>query len=322
MNRYTEIGEAVVTSTISGKAKVRLVQNRGLRSVAVLLLAAIFLGLVAAFWFGLGKQPADGEVQGEGRPVVVKPDAAAHKMAEPPPAALVEESKSQVAAPSEVDAGSTEKLSTQQQSQNAFSRAQQLEQQGKSNEALEKYRSALLLNPTNGAARQSMVDLLLKTKRTGDAERALQIGLKYNPKQTSYAMQLARLQVEKDEVPQALDTLMKTLPYAGKQAEYPALIASLLQRQNRHASAVVYYRKALALQPNSGEWLMGLGVSLKAGQQMDEARTAFKRALETHNLSPQSQAFVEEQLRPVTTPQPVAAQPAVSPPPATQPPPQ
>ena len=300
MNRYTDIGEAVVTSTISGKAKVRLVQNRGLRGLVWFLLVAIVLGLVVAFWLGLGKQQPDDELvsgQGEGRPAAVNPQAVAPKVVEPA-AVQVEESKPQATASPEAETPSADKLSTQQQAQNALGRAQQLEQQGKVNEALEKYRSTLLLDPTNGAARQSMVDLLLKTKRTGDAERALQIGLKYNPKQTGYAMQLAHLQVDKDEIPQALDTLMKALPYAGRQAEYHALIASLLQRQNRHPSAVVYYKKALELQPNTGEWLMGLGVSLKAGQYMDEARTAFTKALDTHNLSAQSRAFVEQQINP------------------------
>jgi MSHA biogenesis protein MshN len=306
MNRYTDIGEAVVTSTLSGKAKIRLVQNRGLRGLVWFLLVAIILGLAGAFWLGLGKQQSGDEFvpgQGEGRQAAVQPAAIAPRVAVPP-AVPAEESKPQAAASPEAEPPSADKLSTQQQAQNALGSAQQLERQGKVNEALEKYRSALLLDPTNGAARQAMVDLLLKTERTGDAERALQIGLKYNPKQTGYAMQLAHLQVDKDEIPQALDTLMKSLPYAGKQAEYQALIASLLQHQNRHASAVVYYKKALALQPDSGEWLMGLGVSLKALGQADAAANAFRKALETHNLSAQSRAFVEQQIvAPAANPQ-------------------
>ncbi len=313
MNKYTDIGEAVVTSsTISGKAKIHVVQGRGFRNLAGLLLAAALLGMAAAFWLGRGEQPVSVPAAGlaADKPADEKsapqPERMSHKPADQP-AARAEESQPKETPPPAGASLQANVPSKQQQAENALRNAQQLAQQGKVNGALESYRAALLLDPTNDSARQAMVDLLLKLRRSADAERALQLGLKYNPKQSRYAVQLAHLQEAQNELPQALDTLMKSLPYAAQQADYLAFVAALLQRQNRHQDAVVYYQKALELQPTSGEWLMGMGISLRAGKRLDEARDAFRRAQESKTLSPQSRAFVEEQLKEPAVAQPPSA---------------
>lgn len=296
-NKYTNIGEAVVTSTVSGKAKVRVVQKRHLSSAAYWLLAAIMLGAVIT-WIVRGKAPAavtvaavTGEERDTARPAAVAANAQAEQnlQASATEAARRGESQKPVAA---------SQLTPHQQARNGFHKAQQLAQQGKNNEAIEIYRAALLQDAANDTARQAMVDLLLKSKRNADAERALQIGLKNNPRNSAYSMQLARLLAERNDVQLALDVMQRTLPHAATQADYQALYAALLQRQSRYSDAIAHYQKALELKPGSGEWLMGMGISLKALGRPDEAGNAFKHALETHTLSPQSRAFVEQQITP------------------------
>ncbi len=200
-----------------------------------------------------------------------------------------------------VPAGSVDKqvkqVSVQQQADNEFRRASGLMQQGRINEAIAGYEAALQLDAGHDTARQAMLGLLLENKRNADAERVLQDGLKHNPKHNGFAMLLARLQVERNELALALDTLQKTLPYAYQQADYQAFIAALLQRQNRHNEAILRYQIALQLSPNSGVWLMGLGISLQAVQRNEEARDAFKRAIESRTLSAELQAFVEQRLK-------------------------
>ena len=147
------------------------------------------------------------------------------------------------------------------------------------------------------AARQAMVGILLEGKRNAEAERLLQDGLQHNIKNSGFAMLLARLQVERNELGVALETLQKTLPYAERQADYQAFVAALLQRQNNHPQAIAYYQTALQLSPNSGLWLMGLGMSLQAEQHKEEARAAFKRALESNTLSAELRAFVEQRMK-------------------------
>lgn len=219
------------------------------------------------------------------------------------PPAHTTESKVPVAAPvsNVVPAGRVDKqikqVSVQQQADNEFRRASGLMQQGRVNEALAGYEAALQLDAGHDAARQAMVGLLLENKRNADAERVLQDGLKHNPKHSGFAMLLARLQVERNELALALETLQKALPYADQQPDYQAFVAALLQRQGRHKEAITHYQIALQLSPNSGVWLMGLGISLQAVQRNEEARDAFKRAIESRTLSAELQAFVKQQIK-------------------------
>lgn len=185
----------------------------------------------------------------------------------------------------------------QQQAENEFRKANGLMQQGRIDEAIAGYKSALQLDAGHDAARQAMVGLLLESKRNDDAEQVLKDGLGINPKHSGFAMLLARLQVERNALQQALDTLQKTLPYAEQQADYQAFIAAVLQRVDRHKDAIEHYQIALQLAPNSGVWLMGLGISLQAEKRNEAARAAFRQAADSHTLNRDLQVFVTQRLR-------------------------
>ncbi len=191
-------------------------------------------------------------------------------------------------------------VTVEQQAENEFRKANGLMQQGRSDEAIAGYRSALKLEVGHVAARQAMVGLLLESKRNSDAEQALQEGLDYNPRQSNFAMLLARLQVDRNALQQALETLRVSLPYAEQRADYQAFIAAVLQRLGRHKEAIEHYQSALRLSPNSGVWLMGLGISLQAEKRDEDARTAFRQAADSHTLSKELQAFVTKRLRELT----------------------
>ncbi len=188
-------------------------------------------------------------------------------------------------------------FSIQQQADNEFHKANSLMQQGRNKEALAGFEAALQLEVGYEAARQAMVGLLLGAARNAEAEAVLHKGLQLNPGHSGFAMLLARLQIERNDVPLALETLHKTLPYAARQADYQAFVAALLQRQGRHQEAIAHYQVAVQLTPNSGVWLMGMGISLQAEQRKDEARTAFKRAIESQTLSTELQEFVAQRLK-------------------------
>ena len=188
-------------------------------------------------------------------------------------------------------------ISPAQQADAEFHKASGFAQQGNIADALAGYEEALRLNPGHDAARQALVMLLLENKRSMDAERVLQDGIKGRAEHNGFAMLLARLQVDRGAVGEALATLEKSLPFAGKQADYQAFLAALLQRQNRHNDAIEHYRSVLQLAPNNGIWLMGYGISLQAVQRNAEAKDAFKRALETQMLSPELREFVQQKLK-------------------------
>lgn len=184
-----------------------------------------------------------------------------------------------------------------QQAENEFRKAYALMQQGQISTAISRYEAALQLDPSHIVARQTLVRVLLESKRSIEAERVLQEGLQLDLKQSSLAMLLARIQVAGNELTQALDTMQRSLPYAQQQPDYQAFIAALLQRQHRHMEAIVYFQNAVQLSPQSGVWWMGLGISLRAEQRNADAKEAFNRALETHKLSTELQSFVTQQLK-------------------------
>jgi MSHA biogenesis protein MshN len=189
------------------------------------------------------------------------------------------------------------KISPQQRAESEFLKANLAVQEGRTTDALKGYESALLIDPTFKPARRAWVAALVGLKRNDEAEPVLKRGLKRDSHDATFAMMLARLQVERDAVQEALETLQKTLPFADGQADYRAFVAALLQRLGRHDEAVEQYRAVLKIAPNNGVWWMGLGISLQALQHTEEARETYQRALATNSLNPQLQAFVQQKLK-------------------------
>jgi MSHA biogenesis protein MshN len=167
-------------------------------------------------------------------------------------------------------------------------------QDGRVSEALAQLQHAVEIDPHHEAARQTLVTLLIENHWTDEAAQQLQEALALNPRQPGMAMLLARLQLENGGP--ALDTLMRTLPYAGDNAEYQGFVAGVLQRAQRHGEAVEHYQAALKLAPQKGVWWMGLGISLQAEKRPSEARAAYNRARAASGMTPELQAFVDRKL--------------------------
>lgn len=188
-------------------------------------------------------------------------------------------------------------LSPQQRAENTYRKAIGLTQQGRLAEAVDSLQQATKLDPFHLSARQMLVALLVDGKRPGEAEQLLHEGLKISPEQSGFAMVLARLQASHGDTNAALETLRKGLPHASGKSEYHALYAALLQRQERHTEAIEQYQAALRQAPNSGVWLMGMGISLQAEKRDKEAEDAFMRAKASNALSADLKTFVEQRLQ-------------------------
>jgi MSHA biogenesis protein MshN len=200
------------------------------------------------------------------------------------------------AAPAAADASDTgrQNLSAAQLSDGGYRRGLAALQEGRSSEALGHLERALEIDPRNEAARQTYISLLLEQRRPDDAMRQLRLALDIDPRQPGLAMVLARLQLERGGP--ALDTLMRTLPYADSSPEYQAFVAGVLQREQRHDEAAERYRAALKLSPQNGVWWMGLGISLQASGHTPEARAAFQRARDGKGMTAELQGYVDRKL--------------------------
>ena len=188
-------------------------------------------------------------------------------------------------------------VTPQQRVENAYRRALGQLQDGRVSEALAGLQQTLQLDPRHQGARETLVRLLLEAQRPDDAARQLQLSLALDPKQPAQAMMLARLQLDKPSGgPAALDTLMRSLPYAADNGDYRAFLAGVLQREQRYREAAEQYQLALQTAPDNSVWWMGLGIALQADNHPAQARQAFERAKGLQTLSPQLQAFVERKL--------------------------
>lgn len=185
-------------------------------------------------------------------------------------------------------------VTSQQQGENAYKRALVLLQEGRVHDAMAGLEQAVFAYPRHDGARQALVGLLLEAHRHEEAMRHLQLGLGLDPKQQQMAMLLARLQIERGGP--AVETLMRTLPYAGNNPDYLAFLAGALQKAQRHREAVEQYQAALRLMPQNGVWWMGMGISLQADKRTAEAVDAYQRAKASGSLSPELVSFVERKL--------------------------
>ena len=185
----------------------------------------------------------------------------------------------------------------QQQSDNFYRQAISLVQQSRAPEAQNALRQAVNTNPANHGARQLLVELLIDAGRNEEATTLLRDGLEISPGHSSFSMALARLQVANGAKEEALSTMEQGLHSAGNDAEYHAFIAALLQGQGRNAEATQHYITALRSNPSMPSWLIGVGISLEAENNMNDAAAAFQRALDTGELSVEVAQFADQQLK-------------------------
>jgi MSHA biogenesis protein MshN len=182
-----------------------------------------------------------------------------------------------------------------QRAEGEYRRALTSLQDGRMTETVAALEQALKLDPGHDAARQTLVGLLIEAKRPDEAMRHLQAGLALDARQPALAMLLARLQIEGGG--SGIETLTRSLPYAGNHADYHAFLAGALEREQRHREAAEQYQAALRIAPANGVWWMGLGMALQADKRNAEALEAFQRARASGALSAELQVFVERRLQ-------------------------
>jgi MSHA biogenesis protein MshN len=222
------------------------------------------------------------------------------KPAAKPAAAVEAPVVAKTTAVSPVPAGIDKRMRDQTPRQRAeveYTRGASALQQGRLAEARSGFEAALQTDPAYHAARQALAGVLLDAGQPAEAMLILQEGLQLAPTQFGFAMMVARLHVDRGEIDAAVQTLARSADYAGNSADYAGFYAGLLQRQKKHAEAVGMFDRALRLRPNSGVWLLGMGISLEALGRGAEAQESFRRARATGNLTPELQTFADQRLR-------------------------
>jgi len=199
------------------------------------------------------------------------------------------------AAPGKIDRRSN--TSSRNRAESEFRRAVNLVNQGRIAEGMDGFRRALEIDPGHEAARQTLVALLIETKRVDEAALSLQEGLAVDTGNTGFAMLLARIMVESNDIPTALLVLQRHAAPPDRNPDFHAFAGALYQRLDRHKEAIEQYQAALRLAPSAGVWWLGLGISLQAVGRPKDAQEAFTRAKSAGNLAPDLLSFVDQRLR-------------------------
>lgn len=182
-------------------------------------------------------------------------------------------------------------LSPEAEAQQHYDDAQALRRGGKLDAAIGKYRQALARSPEMTSARIQLARLL---QESGQADAALSL-LKAGFEQRAddrLAIATGRLLADMGQRDEALDWLARG--QAGLRPADHALMGALLSQAQNHEEAGRAYQRALAADPSQGGWLLGLGLALEAQGLLEEARMAYRNALERGQFKPEVIRFLRE----------------------------
>ncbi|HEY8855754.1 MAG TPA: tetratricopeptide repeat protein [Rugosibacter sp.] len=168
---------------------------------------------------------------------------------------------------------------------------------GRLEDALAQYQAALVLAPEHAAPRQALVGLLIDVQRWDAAEKVLRDGIDLPATRLASTLTLARLFVERNKIPAALDLMQQQAASGEKSAEYQGFLAVLLNRAGRAHESAEKYQAAIRLAPNEARWWAGLGIALESDGQNAAAQNAYLKARSMPGLPPELSAYVEQKLR-------------------------
>jgi len=118
---------------------------------------------------------------------------------------------------------------------------------------------------------------------------------KQDKKSSAELIQQARVLMEDDQN-EAITLLENNVQKISPNADYYAMLANLYQRQHHYDEAIVFYRKALNVKPDSGEIWIGIALAYRETGETDNSEMAFNKAISSNTLSPALKQYAEQQI--------------------------
>lgn len=177
-----------------------------------------------------------------------------------------------------------------------FQQAQAELRQGQTDAALNTLRASLEADPKHVQARLGLARLLIERKQLPAAADLLADGVMLQPQQPAFVLALAPLWFQSGQQDDALALLSQGAKQSSATPQLHGYYAGQLLRLKRHADSAVEFRAALRSDPVQADWLIGLGLALQGAGQNKEAIEALRRAYETGKLSPERKDLVEQMI--------------------------
>ena len=139
--------------------------------------------------------------------------------------------------------------------------------------------------PTAHLSREMLAKLLIQQGEPGRAMQAVDMGLAISPNHAPYRKVKARLLIDAGRAAEAVVLLDDFPPSAVADAEYHDLMATAFLATQTFDRAGQTYRQLLQQDQTVGRWWYGLAVSMESQGRIDDAASAYERALQQSNLS-------------------------------------
>lgn len=151
---------------------------------------------------------------------------------------------------------------------------------GRLDQAEAVYREVLQRNPRNLEALRLLALIAISTEHYGQAEKLLRHAVEIAPDYLAAWIDLSRAQLERFELPAALESIGRAEQLNPRSANVQVHLANVQARSGRHEDAIETFRKAVSLNPESTTGYLGLGNTLKTVGRQAEAIAAYRRATE------------------------------------------
>ncbi len=170
-------------------------------------------------------------------------------------------------------------------------------QEGEDARAIELLTEFLKAYPDSIEASESLAGLYLTYTELDKASEVLDKALSYDPHHLRLSMMKSRVLVEQANHQEALHILEKFNPDMSKMPEYYALLAAIFNTIGRTDEAGSLYQALMRVDPNNGQYALGLGISLESRQAFQQAIAAYHRASQSEYAQPAVRAYAENRLK-------------------------
>ncbi len=171
-------------------------------------------------------------------------------------------------------------------------------------QAVKLLRQALSKTPAHARARQTLASIHIRTGRAQQAKQVLRLGLDHGPEAINLRSLLAGILIREKDWSGVLEVLNhESRPQIDEQPEYFAMMAYAFRKREDFAQAAHLYSSLCRMQPDTGTWWVGLGLSREGLNEASAAARAYETALECQDLTAPLRAFVQDRKRTVTAQQ-------------------
>ncbi|MGF1698168.1 tetratricopeptide repeat protein [Vibrio lamellibrachiae] len=190
-------------------------------------------------------------------------------------------------------------LTPAQLAEKAEQRARKAIDSNNIDEALSSYKEALRYTPRNENIRQQLAALYYGKGDARQAFEILQDGIKIDNDSEVIRIALSKLLIKEQQHEAALTPLIHL--NHNPSVDYLSLRAALAQRNNLDDIALETYQQLVVVEDSNARWWLGLAIQQERNADMPKAKESYEQALTKVGLSRQSQTFVRERIKLLTS---------------------